>query len=364
MNTAIPAVPSDTKGADLVTVLNDRIRRINMALSAASGSVTNTIIKTGGGVAPAGEVSYGTHAQRLAAPTSAFADAAMWYETDRTVWYQFQAGIVSAGSWVWIAGTFSCVQANLPTDLSTNDVGFLVSVTDYNHVLAWSGSAWTAGFGWDTPGYIRGFQVDPSPTTGWKLCDGNGDDGSAIGVAHPVTYLKSDGTLGSITSATVAPCVPNLVGSAALLEFGSAASGITAASAPTLTMNSYTPAGSVSAPTFTGSGVSTSSDSAGTPSGTNSAPTFSGGSQSFGTVNFVSAAGTTAALISPTSITYSGSVSAPTFTGNAMGTHSHTVTAAGTVSAPTFTGTPATLTGAVDATGLPPRITLRPWFRK
>lgn len=55
--------------------------------------------------------------------------------------------------------------------------------------------------------------------------------------------------------------------------------------------------------------------SAGTPAGTNSVPT-----------------------LSMNSYTPQGTVAAPVFTGSALATHSHTLTPAGTVSAPTFTG--------------------------
>ncbi len=368
MSQSIPTIPPGTAADDLITTINDRIRRINNAFAGTSASpaaaATKPLAQTAGAAAPLTEISYGTHRQRLAVPLATLVEGVTWYETDRTVWYQFQAGGSSAGTWKYIGGSYSCTQSVLPTDLGVADAGFLAAVTDYNHVLAWSGSGWSAGPNWDAPGYIRGFMVDPSPTTGWKLCDGLGDDGSAIGVSHPVTYLKSDGTLGSITSATVAPCIPNLVGSPSFLQFGAVAAGVTSAVAPTLTMNSYTPTGTVSQPTFTGSLASTSAVSAGTPAGTVSQPTFSGGTTGFGTTNFTVNAGGSPAHVTPASITASGTVTQPTFTGSAMGTHSHTVTATGTVSQPTFTGNAATLTGSVSATGLPPAVTLRPWFRK
>ncbi|GEM_PF-3011399 len=369
-------IPSGLNVEDLITAVNDRLRRI-----AGGADTTTTITRMivgGGGAVPASQVNYGTHVQRKAAPVSAFGEGALWYETDRTVWYQLQAGGASAGSWRWIDGECICTQANLPTDLGANDKGFLANVTDYNHVLAWSGTAWTAGPGWDEPCYIRGFMVDPTGT-GWKLCDGNGDDGSAIGVAHPVKYLKPDGTLGSLTSATVAPCVPNLVGSPAFLQFGATATGINAPVAPTLAMNSYTPAGTNSTGTVTPLGTIA------WPAGV---PTFAGTAlpthQHEIPVGFISpnsyflqsyGTGSAQAISKffPGSAT-TGNVAAELDQAKSAGTPSGTISwpagvptfagSSSTTSAETFTGTPATLTGTISNTGTPQGITLRPWFRK
>lgn len=271
------------------------------------------------------------------------------------------------------------LQASLPTNLTVLNKGFLANVTDYNHVLMWDGGKWVAGPNWDEPCYIRGFMVNPSGM-GWKLCDGNGDDGNPIGVAHPVAYLKSDGTLGSIISSTIAPCIPNLVASYAFLQFGGTASGIVAAVAPTLTMNSYTPvgtvtqptlsmnsytpAGTVSQPTFTGNALGTHAHE--TPFGTDGVNGFQLTLYGYGTGHSVvrqwstsAGSGTQGAFLTSavSAGTPSGTVSSPTFSGSAA-------TLTGTVSQPTFTGNAATLTGTVSTTGVPQSITLRPYFRK
>ena len=363
----IQSIPSTTLAADLIATLNDRLRQINLAIAqAATGkSTTTTVTKViGGGVVQSGgsgSVQYGTHNARLQTPAASVEDGAIWYETDRTVWYQFEAG-----AWHWIDGTYSCTQANLPTDLKANDNGFLALVTDYNHVLQWNGSTpgWQAGPNWDSPGYIRGFMLDPSPATGWKLCDGNGDDGSPISSSHPVSYLKPNGTLGTITSATMAPCIPNLAGSASFLQFGSPATGINAAVAPSLSMNSYTPQGTVSQPTFTGSAMATHQHEI--PiyfSGANLYQLASYGTGSLKTISSY-ATGTTYSASGAAQLdqavsagTPFGTVSQPTFSGTLA-------TLTGTVSQPTFSGTLATLTGTVSATGTPQGITLRPFFRK
>jgi hypothetical protein len=155
-------------------------------------------------------------------------------------------------------------------------------------------------------------------------------------------------------------------------------------SAPALTMNPFTPAGTVAAPVFTGNSVTSSAVSPGTPAGTNSAPTFSGSAlaahahelplqivsntshrllaqATFGSGTSRAAASAAAADSANTTSaavalsqgvsagTPAGTVSAPTFTGTVMGTHQHTTTATGSNSAPAFTGTQATPTGTVAA---------------
>ena len=236
--------------------------------------------------------------------------------------------------------------AAIAATLGSSNKGQPVYVTDYDHILYWTGTGWSFRNG-DRSDYTQLFNDAPNPSIGWHLCDGS------VGVS----YLKSDGTLGTKT-------LPDLVGSPAYIKVSSGSTGtITPAVAPTLAMDSYTPSGTVSTPTFTGSLATTSADSAGTPAGTISTPTFSGGSTGFATTKFTTNAAGTAALISPTSITYSGTISTPTFSGSALGTHMHTVTPAGTISTPTFTGTAATLTGTISTTGEPQNVQLLPYFR-
>lgn len=300
-----------------------------------------------------------THAQRLSNfPAASFAIGSLFVETDRTLVYQVQT-VSAANQWVYLSGKYPRTQAQLAAlaaTLTANDTGLLVPVTNHNHVLQWNGTTWQFAPGDGQGGFVQGFLVDPDPTTGWHLCDGTAN----------VPYLKKDGTLGTQT-------LPDLVSAAnkaAYFKLGSPASAtVNAATAPALTMNSYTPAGTVSAPVFTGNAL--------TPSGTNSAPTFTGNSATpTGTISAIAATASAAAVVTvgavsvasqththpaPTftgnAATPTGSVSAPTFTGNA-------VTPTGTNSAPTFTGTPAVLTGTIDTTGQPQNIVLRPWFRQ
>lgn len=78
--------------------------------------------------------------------------------------------------------------------LTANDAGKIVWVTDYNHLLRWSGSAWAFA-----PGdigsnyYVDGFAAAPN-SVGWHLADGTVN----------VPYLKSDGTLGNQTLSSTA----------------------------------------------------------------------------------------------------------------------------------------------------------------
>ena len=226
--------------------------------------------------------------------------------------------------------------------LGTANAGQMVYVSDYDHTLMWTGTGWTYASG-ERAGFIEAFLVDPSPATGWALCDGS-----------TVTYLKSDGTMGSIT-------LPNLTGSPAYLKFGTPASAtINAAVAPNLAMNSYTPAGTVSQPTLAMNSY--------TPAGTVSQPTLAmnsytpaGAVGGFGS-DFTVTAGLTYLLtavgaFSGAAATLTGTVSQPTFSGTAA-------TLTGTVSQPTFSGTPAVLTGTISTTGEPQNVVLRPWFRR
>jgi len=258
------------------------------------------------------------------------------------------ASLGTSGGGAWIPQLVTVAQsglAALAATLDTGSAGLRVYVSDYDHTLVWSGTGWIFASG-ERAGYVEAFLVDPSPATGWQLCDGTAG----------VTYLKSDGSTGSLT-------VPDLVGSPSYLKFGVAVTGINAAVAPGLTMNSYTPTGTVSQPTFSGGLENTSSDSGGTPAGTVSTPTITVDSKTLTTTNFVTLGGASPG-VNEVSHSHTASSSALTFSGSSLSNHNHTVTATGTVSQPTFTGTAATLTGSISAIAEPQNIVLRPWFRK
>jgi hypothetical protein len=143
----------------------------------------------------------------------------------------------------------------------------LAYVSDFNHTLQWNGTGWEWGPGDSGSGMLVSFAVAPTGA-GWHAC--NGSPG--------VPYLKSDGTIGTVT-------LPNTASTAAYIKETSAYSAtITAAVGPT-----------ISTPTFTGSSDTTSG-----PSGTITFPVGTG-----------------------SSITVANS------------THTHTVTPTGTISTPT-----------------------------
>jgi len=124
------------------------------------------------GTAAASVVSQGTHVQRVGGvpPTSAQIGT-LYFETDRHVLY-IVSPVSGTPVYVFVAGVYSDVRANVPTDLGLNDDGFIFEVLDYSHTAIWDGTAWrlTDGGG----GYI----VDAvAPLmTGWQLCDGTVTD--------------------------------------------------------------------------------------------------------------------------------------------------------------------------------------------
>lgn len=147
-----------------------------------------------------------------------------FFITDRNFVEYVVRVVGGANKWVYQAGTYGLAQAGIAglkgfngAVLGTNDNGLLIEVTDYAHVLKWSGTAWGWGPGESGSGYFQDFAVAPTGT-GWHACDGS------AGVA----YLKADGTTGTVT-------LPNTTGSAAYRKNGAAyASAITPATVPTI----------------------------------------------------------------------------------------------------------------------------------
>jgi hypothetical protein len=128
MSDQIPAIPAATTLAQLVIALNDRIRRINVALGGSGGSDSS----------PAASVSYGTHRQRLTTSAKTAADASLWFEADRNnVEYQAQNNV-----WAYAGGAMAAAIASRPADLGATDKGFLFLATDTFQEFQWSGSAW------------------------------------------------------------------------------------------------------------------------------------------------------------------------------------------------------------------------------
>lgn len=109
--------------------------------------------------------------------------------TDWTVLYQV---VDNAGTkeWHYRLGTYSNTLANIPT-LAAADTNFLFNVTDYAHVLKWSGSAWGWGPGEIGSGYY-GFWESAPTSNGWQVCDGTA-----------VNRLNADGTVTNVTTPNV-----------------------------------------------------------------------------------------------------------------------------------------------------------------
>jgi hypothetical protein len=143
MNTGnnLATIPPGLSTADLTTAINDRLRRIP-ASAIATTATTSKTVSQGGGPAEASEVNYGTHAQRKAAPIASFEDGALWYETDRTLWYQIESGGSASSAWKYTTGIMFAAIASRPADLAANDAGFLFQDTTPGSLYQWSGSAW------------------------------------------------------------------------------------------------------------------------------------------------------------------------------------------------------------------------------
>lgn len=165
-----------------------------------------------------------THANRIALaaynPTK-LPTGSMFWETDRTLLYIVQ-GTFGSGHWEYALGTYSLNQsavAGVVAGLTSFDTNLLLNVADYDHILAWNGTnlLWGPGEQGSGAGPLP-FEIDPTGV-GWHLYDGTAN----------VPYLKSDGSLGTVT-------LPNLSGTSptgAYIKTGATNNGPNAATAPT-----------------------------------------------------------------------------------------------------------------------------------
>ena len=152
-----------------------------------------------------GLVTADTHAKRLLiTPVINIAKSTLWLETDRKVAY-----LAGAVVWTYALGVMRATRANQPTDLGTNDTGLLLFVSDFGHLMRWTGTAWEFAEGDVGNGFFRDFAVNP-PESGWQLCDGT-----------VTTYL----TLSGATLTTTSFTTPNLTGTAAYRKSATAYSG-------------------------------------------------------------------------------------------------------------------------------------------
>lgn len=154
---------------------------------------------------------YGTHAQRTARAPGSLKRGTLWWETDRTALYQVQVSSTNVVAWVLLkTRPMRDTLANRPSDLVTNDAGFLFVATDEGVTYRWSGSAWVyhagtygAAFsarpaaGSADEGMIflatdRGYQAWRKTATVWKLMPGWG--GPMRGTLDPDQKPGSLGT--------------------------------------------------------------------------------------------------------------------------------------------------------------------------
>jgi hypothetical protein len=210
-----PILPIAGVPDELIRALNDRFRNLPAAtvqeISAPAAPAAPEKPKVAFETATS-TVWRGTHAARASWPAK---DNDVYVETDRG--YAIYLYIGATATWQYVSGVYQRTQAQLAAlaaTLTAGDTGFLVEVTDFAHVLRWSGAAWQWGPGEQGSGMLASFAV--SPGTGWAACDGS-----------TVSYLKSDGTTATVT-------LPNTAGSPAFLKSGSAyGAAITAKVLPT-----------------------------------------------------------------------------------------------------------------------------------
>jgi hypothetical protein len=124
-----------------------------------------------------------THSGRESVKATDNSAGSIYYESDRQSYY-----IAVNGVWTYLGGLYSAFQAALPTDLGTADANFLMNVTDFGHLLRWTGTGWVWGPGDAGSGYMVQFVTAPD-ITGWQACDGSAN----------VLTLQSDGIIEGVT---------------------------------------------------------------------------------------------------------------------------------------------------------------------
>lgn len=106
-----------------------------------------------------------------------------------------------------LTGTLAEAQTLTPT---TSDDGMLVFITDFGHLVRWTGTAWAFAPGESGSGYFQDFAITPQ-ASGWVLCNGS-----------VTTYLVVGGAALSETSFTT----PNLTGTPAYRKSIAAYTGV------------------------------------------------------------------------------------------------------------------------------------------
>lgn len=254
-----PILPIAGVPDELIRVLNDRFRNLPTTAPVEAPAPAVPVAPAKPTVAFATESSTvwrGTHTARATWPAK---DNDVYIETDRN--YLAYLYVAATNTWQYVSGVYQRTQAQLAALAATlvaSDAGLLVEVTDYAHVLRWTGAAWQWGPGEQGSGALVAFAI--APGTGWAVCNGSS-----------VAYLKSDGTTGTVTlpntaatpaylqngpaySATITPkTVPTFAGTASQVTSGPSGtttvqSGSGATVASSAHTHTLTPAGTIALP--------------------------------------------------------------------------------------------------------------------
>ena len=130
--------------------------------------------------------------------------------------HNYMTWFSTGAAWIYAFGIKSVVQADIAAFvavLGTNDAGALINVTDFTHMLRWTGTATEFAPGDPGSGQIAFYQITPPGGT-WGICDGS-----------TYSYLQAAATLANFTT-------PNY-GTAAYIKAGTSAAAIAAASGVT-----------------------------------------------------------------------------------------------------------------------------------
>lgn len=161
-----------------------------------------------------------TRANRANYPAASYVNV-FYVETDTTSDLVYQS---DGTNWIYVAGIYRDVLANILTGLTASDDGLLYEVTDYDHVLQRIGNAWTWGPGEIGNGYVQSFGRAPNSVgaNSWQVCDGS-----------TVAVLNADGTTTNVTVPNYSTAAYLKLISAAATIGPTAASGTTANTTPT-----------------------------------------------------------------------------------------------------------------------------------